>query len=366
MRIRAVLAALPLVALAACGTTTSSPVSNPSGSGGSIDSAVSGSDGSLPSASASPGPTLGPVVPPASTVAAPVPAGQLAAASGGFGIKPALSFPSKNPPATLQRRILVQGKGAKVTKGDYLVSNYLGQIWGGKVFDNSYDKKATATFKIGAGKVVPGWDTALVGTNVGDRVELSLPPADGYGASGNEQAGIKGTDTLVFVIDVVGVISSASTGQANAAPQKLPADVPQVTGAPGQEPKIVIAPTLKEPTKNAAYLVAKGTGAKVAAGTLLVQLVVTDWKKTQTQSTWPAAAGASSSAAAGADPSQPGASQDSKGVQEIQVSADSPIAGLIGMPMGSRALVLIAPSKDPQSGQTQPSAVAVVDLVAQG
>ncbi len=358
MRIRAVLAALPLVALAACGTTTSSPVNN---SSGSAASAVSGSDGSAAPASASPGPTLGPNVPPASTIAAPVPVGQLAAATGGFGIKPTLSFPSKNPPASLQRRILVQGKGAVAKKGDYLVTNYLGQVWGGKVFDNSYDKKSTATFAIGIGKVVPGWDTALVGTHVGDRVELNLPPADGYGASGNEQAGIKGTDTLVFIIDIVGVIAPGTAGQADAVPQKLPADVPQVTGAPGQEPKIVIAPTLKEPTKNATYLVDKGNGAKVKDGTLLVQLVVTDYKQTQTQSTWPAAAGASSSAAAGPSPSQA-----SKGLQSIQVSANSPIAGLIGLPLGSRALVLIAPAKDPQSGQAQPSAVAVVDLVAQG
>ena len=359
MRIRAVLAALPLVALAACGTTTSSPVSNPSGSPASAISGSADAGSSGASASASPGPTLGPAVPPASTVAAPVPASQMAAASGGFGIKPKLTFPSENPPSSLQRRILVQGKGAVAKKGDYLVTNYLGQVWGGKVFDNSYDRKATSTFQIGEGKVVPGWDTALVGAHVGDRVELSLPPADGYGASGNDQAGIKGTDTLVFVIDIVGVITPGTAGQANAVPQKLPADVPQVTGAPGQEPKIDIPASLKEPTKNATYLVDKGTGAKVKAGTLLVQLVVTDWKKTQTQSTWPAAPGASTPAGANT-------SEASKGLQTIQVSADSPIAGLIGLPMGSRALVLIAPTKDPQSGQAQPSAVAVVDLVAQG
>jgi peptidylprolyl isomerase len=34
-------------------------------------------------------------------------------------------------------------------------------------------------------------------------VVLSIPPELGYGEAGNEQAGIKGTDTLVFVIDVL-------------------------------------------------------------------------------------------------------------------------------------------------------------------
>ena len=33
---------------------------------------------------------------------------------------------------------------------------------------------------------------------------LVIPPADGYGKAGNSQAGIKGTDTLVFVVDLLG------------------------------------------------------------------------------------------------------------------------------------------------------------------
>ena len=87
-----------------------------------------------------------------------------------------------------------------------MVTNYLGQIWGGKVFDNSYDRGTTSAFQIGVGKVVPGWDTALVGVPVGSRVMLSLPPADGYGSAGNSGAGITGTDTLVFVVDIVQAI----------------------------------------------------------------------------------------------------------------------------------------------------------------
>ncbi len=32
---------------------------------------------------------------------------------------------------------------------------------------------------------------------------LSIPPAQGYGSSGASQAGIKGNDTLVFVVDII-------------------------------------------------------------------------------------------------------------------------------------------------------------------
>ena len=33
---------------------------------------------------------------------------------------------------------------------------------------------------------------------------LEIPPAQGYGEEGNEDAGIKGTDTLFFVVDILG------------------------------------------------------------------------------------------------------------------------------------------------------------------
>ncbi|GGM07471.1 FKBP-type peptidyl-prolyl cis-trans isomerase [Nakamurella endophytica] len=343
MRIRAVLAALPLVLLAACGSGTSSTPTTDGGASGS-----SGASGST----ASPAATLGPAVPAATVVAAAVPADQLPTATGGFGQKPTLTFPKGNPPPSLQRRILVQGNGATVGKGDYLVTNYLGQTWGGKVFDNSYDRKATSTFQIGTGQVVPGWDVGLVGLKVGDRVLLSLPPSDGYGSAG-KAPDIKGTDTLVFVIDIVGVIKSDTAGQADAAPQKLPAGLPTISGAPGKEPTITIPKGLAEPKTNSVHVVDKGTGAPVKAGGVLVQLVVRDWAGTQTQSTWPPKKGAAAT------------ESSSQGLQQITVSADGALAGLVGVPLGSRVLVLIAGSTDQSTGQTQSAAAAVVDLVAQ-
>ena len=42
-----------------------------------------------------------------------------------------------------------------------------------------------------------------MGRAVGTRVMLSIPPELGYGDQGNKDAGIKGTDTLFFVIDIL-------------------------------------------------------------------------------------------------------------------------------------------------------------------
>ena len=35
---------------------------------------------------------------------------------------------------------------------------------------------------------------------------LVIPPAQGYGTAGSAQAGIKGTDTLVFVVDILAAV----------------------------------------------------------------------------------------------------------------------------------------------------------------
>ena len=42
-----------------------------------------------------------------------------------------------------------------------------------------------------------------MGRAVGSRVLLSIPPDLGYGEDGNKDAGITGTDTLYFVVDIL-------------------------------------------------------------------------------------------------------------------------------------------------------------------
>jgi FKBP-type peptidyl-prolyl cis-trans isomerase len=121
------------------------------------------------------------------------------------GKKPAITMPSSAAPADLVVKTLIQGDGPAVEKGKTLVAQYVGVVWAsGKQFDSSWDRGAAANFPIGVGKVIPGWDEGLVGQKVGSRVLLSIPPAKGYGSNGNTRAGIGGTDTLVFVVDILG------------------------------------------------------------------------------------------------------------------------------------------------------------------
>lgn len=127
----------------------------------------------------------------------------LPSASGSFGDKPVLTFPETPAPADLAVEVLSNGDGEVVEAGDDLEVHYLGQIWGGQTFDNSYDRRSSVAFPIGVGSVIAGWDDGLVGQRVGSRVLLSIPPRLGYGERGMPQAGIGGRDTLVFVVDIV-------------------------------------------------------------------------------------------------------------------------------------------------------------------
>ena len=124
--------------------------------------------------------------------------------SGSFGEKPALTFPADAPSGELEVLVLSRGDGALVEAGDDIEVHYLGQSWKGGVFDNSYDRGESISFPIGVGAVIAGWDEGLVGQQVGSRVLLSIPSHLGYGDRGVPQAGIRGGDTLVFVVDIVG------------------------------------------------------------------------------------------------------------------------------------------------------------------
>ena len=125
---------------------------------------------------------------------------------GAKGTKPALTFPGTDAPEGLQVQVLDAGDGKVGEAGDTIVAHYLGQVWNGDVFDNSYERGQPLDFQVGVGLVIRGWDDALVGQRVGSRLLLSIPSELGYGDRGVPQAGIRGGDTLVFVTEILGVI----------------------------------------------------------------------------------------------------------------------------------------------------------------
>jgi len=121
------------------------------------------------------------------------------------GVVSALDFAgTPKPDGKLKVAVVKTGTGPTVTKGQTIIVRYLGQVYGGKKpFDENFSKDLTS-FPIGVGHVVKGWDKTLVGQKVGSQVIVAIPPKDGYGTKGQPTAGIKGTDTLYFVVDILG------------------------------------------------------------------------------------------------------------------------------------------------------------------
>ena len=107
----------------------------------------------------------------------------------------------KEPSGDLEVATIKEGTGPVIKSGDSITVDYLGSVYGkDKVFDESYTKEP-ATFQIGVGGVIKGWDLALVGRKVGTRVILTIPAPLAYGAVGSPPD-IPANATLSFIIDL--------------------------------------------------------------------------------------------------------------------------------------------------------------------
>ncbi|MGK5630066.1 FKBP-type peptidyl-prolyl cis-trans isomerase [Streptomyces sp. URMC 123] len=110
----------------------------------------------------------------------------------------------EKPPTELKQQVLIKGDGPKVEAGQGLIAQYTGVKWeDGQKFDSSWDHGGATAFQIGTSSVVKGWDQALVGKNIGDRVLLVIPPDLAYGGSPEHQLA---KNTLVFVVDILGTV----------------------------------------------------------------------------------------------------------------------------------------------------------------
>jgi peptidylprolyl isomerase len=212
--------------------------------------------------------------------------------TGDLGDKPALTIPSGAPPAAQSTEVLVTGTGATVAAGQTLVVNYLGQTWdapGGEpnIFDNTYDRAQVFGFQLGAGAVIEGWDTGLVGKKIGSRMILTIPPAQAYGEPSAENTSELAGHTLVFVIDIVDVVGKDNVADGKPA-GALPEGWPEVDSRSGKKPVIRSVSGVKEVTETTSRLLLSGTGEVIdEKKTLVLEWLQTDLATgKQTQQTW--------------------------------------------------------------------------------
>ena len=117
--------------------------------------------------------------------------------------KPEIEFPYGDPPTALDVCDISEGTGAEAKPGQTVRVHYVGVAFStGEEFDASWNRGEPLEFRLGAGRVIPGWDQGLIGMKVGGRRQLTIPPDLAYGDSGAGGV-IKPGETLIFVCDLV-------------------------------------------------------------------------------------------------------------------------------------------------------------------
>ena len=67
-----------------------------------------------------------------------------------------------------------------VENGDVVKVEYIGTFDDGTVFDSS-EKSGSLVFKVGSGMIIPGFDQALIGMEIGQEKDIRIQPEDAYG-----------------------------------------------------------------------------------------------------------------------------------------------------------------------------------------
>ncbi len=101
----------------------------------------------------------------------------------------------------LQYKVLKQGSGASPTADSQVTVHYEGKMTDGRVFDSSLQGQPLS---IGASDVIPGWTEALTRMRVGDKWQLVIPPALGYGQQGFPPV-IGPNEILLFDVELLEV-----------------------------------------------------------------------------------------------------------------------------------------------------------------
>ncbi len=85
-------------------------------------------------------------------------------------------------PSGLMYVVLAEGVGDKTPKPGTTVSvHYSGRLLNGTKFDSSVDRGKPLQFPVGVGRVIKGWDEAMLSMKKGEKRILIIPPQLGYG-----------------------------------------------------------------------------------------------------------------------------------------------------------------------------------------
>ncbi len=68
-----------------------------------------------------------------------------------------------------------------ITKGNTVEVHYTGKFVDGEVFDSS-EGNDPLQFEVGSGQIIPGFENAILGKQIGEKVTVRVSPEEAYGA----------------------------------------------------------------------------------------------------------------------------------------------------------------------------------------
>jgi len=286
-------------------------------------------------------------VPGCGSVPGPVPG-----VAGGFGTDPVITIPNGKPSPDMIVRTVIPGHGPVIQSGDYVLFNVQGKVWAGdrEVVD-SYTDRQPQGLPLRSPSALPAW-RRLAGQRVGSRVLMVVPPRDGFGRRGDPQANVVGTDTLVFVFDLLGAMREKAHAGGTVVPYHPGPDLPRV-GWGSRGPVITPPAAVRPPAALTRRILVRGHGQPVRKGqTVVVQYTGVVWRTGKTfDSSW--ARGFPESFLLGAGQVIPGWER-----------------GLAGVPAGSRVLLVLPPglgygqAGNPPDVDGHDTLIFVVDILA--
>lgn len=72
-----------------------------------------------------------------------------------------------------------------IKNGDTVSVHYTGTLTSGEVFDSSLERKPLK-FTLGKGQLIPGFERAIMGLSVGEKVMANIPSKEAYGEHNSE------------------------------------------------------------------------------------------------------------------------------------------------------------------------------------
>lgn len=126
---------------------------------------------------------------------------------------PGVTVPKNDAPTTLAVNVLQQGDGQRVNAGDKVVVKYTALLWSSRdVFFSTWSDGTAHLISLSppdappatSGTPTEGFTKGLVGQSVGSQVLLVVPPELGFGS--NPIQGVPSGSTLIYVVDILGVL----------------------------------------------------------------------------------------------------------------------------------------------------------------